>query len=159
MSTTTNKATASKTTRKPRKTASQTTAPSAPVAAPLSALDGSPPAPASKPDAAPSVVAAAQAVILGPVMRKKELIDAVVTHSGLKKKDVKPIVESTLEVLAKALAEKRELNLQPLGRVMIRREKQVRNGRVLVAKIRQSDGGPGPDAKDDEGAVNVDTME
>lgn len=89
-------------------------------------------------------------------MRKKELIDAVVTHSGMKKKDVKPIVESTLEVLAAALAEKRELNLQPLGRVMIRREKQVRNGRVLVAKIRQSDGGPGPEGKDD---ADADTTE
>jgi|GEM_PF-302907 len=147
-STTTEKSKATKTARKPAKASVKP--------APLSALDGSPPAPISKPDATPSVVEAAQSVILGPVMRKKELIDAVVTHSGLKKKDVKPIVESTLEVLAAALAEKRELNLQPLGRVMIRREKQVRNGRVLVAKIRQSDGGPGPESKDD---ADADTTE
>lgn len=147
-STTTERSKATKTARKPAKASVK------PV--PLSALDGSPPAPISKPDATPSVVEAAQSVILGPVMRKKELIDAVVTHSGMKKKDVKPIVESTLEVLAAALAEKRELNLQPLGRVMIRREKQVRNGRVLVAKIRQSDGGPGPEGKDD---ADADTTE
>ena len=106
--------------------------------APLSALDGSPPAPLAKPAADPSVVEAAQPVILGPVMRKKELIDTVVSHSGMKKKDVKPVVESMLAVLGEALAEKRELNLQPLGRIKVRREKVFQSGRVLVTKIRQA---------------------
>jgi DNA-binding protein HU-alpha len=90
---------------------------------------------------------AAQSVILGPVMRKKELIDTVVEHSGMKKKDVKPVVESMLEVLGAALAEKRELNLQPLGRVKIRREKQLPNGRMLIAKIRQANPNNGKDTE------------
>ena len=106
------------------------------VLKPISGFDDLPDAQAAvKPTALPPP----KAVVMGAVMRKRELLDTVVTQSGLKKKDVKPIVESTLEVLAAALAEKRELNLQPLGRVMIRREKQVRNGRVLVAKIRQAE--------------------
>ena len=95
------------------------------------------PAPAAK-KVAPKVVDAPQAVIVGPMMRKKELIDAVVAHAGLKKRDVKPVVESMLAVLGEALSDNRELNLPPLGRVKVRREKQLANGRIMVAKIRQS---------------------
>jgi nucleoid DNA-binding protein len=79
-----------------------------------------------------------QPVVSGPVMRKKELIDLVVERSGIKKKDAKPVVEATLAILGEALAETRELNLQPLGKVKVRREKLMPNGRVLVTKIRQS---------------------
>jgi|TARA_B110000908_G_scaffold165885_1_gene216052 DNA-binding protein HU-alpha len=71
-------------------------------------------------------------------MRKKELIDLVVERSGIKKKDAKPVVEATLAILGEALAETRELNLQPLGKVKVRREKLMPNGRILVTKIRQS---------------------
>ena len=76
------------------------------------------PVPAS---ASPVVVEGPQPVVSGPVMRKKELIDLVVERSGLKKKDAKPIVEATLAILGEALAEARELNLQPLGKVKVRR--------------------------------------
>jgi len=104
--------------------------------APVSALDGNKPL-ATK-AAAPTVVDSPQAVILGPVMRKKELIDTVVTRSGMKKKDAKPIVDTMLAVLGEALADKRELILPPLGRVKVRKEKQLPNGRVLVVKVRQT---------------------
>ena len=84
------------------------------------------------------VVEGPQPVVSGPVMRKKELIDAVVERSGIKKKDAKPVVEAMLAVLGEALADSRELNIQPLGKVKVRRAKQMQNGRVLVTKIRQS---------------------
>lgn len=90
------------------------------------------------PKATPVVVDGPQPVVSGPVMRKKELIDLVVERSGIKKKDAKPVVEATLEILGEALAETRELNLQPLGKVKVRREKLMPNGRVMVTKIRQS---------------------
>lgn len=70
-------------------------------------------------------------------MRKKELVDAVVEHSGKKKRDVKPIVESMLEILGTALVEDRELNLPPFGKLKVRKAKEMPNGRVLVTKIRQ----------------------
>lgn len=113
-----------------------------------------PTAPAAK-KVAPTVVGAPQAVILGPMMRKKELIDTVVARSGLKKKDVKPVVESMLSVLGEALADNRELNLPPLGHLKVRREKQLANGRIVVAKIRQSsatvsDKGANPSAEDED---------
>lgn len=87
----------------------------------------------------PTVVDAPKAVIVGPMMRKKELIDQVVARSGLKKKDVKPAVEMTLAVLGEALADNRELNLPPFGKLKVRREKHLANGRIVVAKIRQSE--------------------
>lgn len=90
------------------------------------------------PKTSPTLVEGPQPVVSGPVMRKKELIDLVVERSGIKKKDAKPVVEATLAILGEALADTRELNLQPLGKVKVRREKQMPNGRVLVTKIRQS---------------------
>ena len=105
-------------------------------AAPTSAVTGKAPTPAKA--ATPSVVEAPQSVVLGPVMRKKELIDKVVEHSGKKKRDVKPVVESMLEVLGAALAEDRELNLPPFGKMKVRKARDLPNGRVMVTKVRQS---------------------
>jgi nucleoid DNA-binding protein len=105
------------------------------------------------PKATPVVVDSPQPVVSGPVMRKKELIDLVVERSGIKKKDAKPVVEATLEILGEALAETRELNLQPLGKVKVRREKLMPNGRVMVTKIRQSM--PNTNTSDDTGSNDV----
>lgn len=73
------------------------------------------------------------------MLRKRELVDAVVRSSGVKKKDAKPVVEAALAELGKALAEGRELALPPLGRVKINREKQLEDGRVLILKLRQKE--------------------
>ncbi len=85
----------------------------------------------------PTVVEAPRPVIIGPVMRKKELIDMVVERSGIKKKDAKPVVEAMLEVLGEALADNRELNLLPLGKFKVVNEKDLNNGRMLRVKVRQ----------------------
>lgn len=107
-------------------------------------------APAAK-TARPTVVDAPQSVILGPVMRKKELLETVVERSGVKKKDAKPVVDSILAILGEALADNRELILPPFGRVKVRREKVMSNGRMMVVKVRQSTGTPGGKAgKDDD---------
>ena len=104
---------------------------------PVSPVNGSAPEPSTSKN--PAVVNAAQSVILGPVMRKKELIDLVVERTGQKKRDVKPAVESMLLVLGEALADNRELILPPFGRLKVKRSKILSDGRVMVAKIRQSD--------------------
>ena len=106
------------------------------VLKPISGFDDLPDAQAA---VKPTVVAPPKAVVMGAVMRKRELIDAVVTHSGLKKKDVKPVVDMVLEVLGQALAENREMNLQPFGRLMVRKERSLTNGRMVIAKIRQAE--------------------
>ena len=104
--------------------------------APTSALDGAAPPAAKQADA--SLVDAPKSVIMGPVMRKKQLIDAVVERSGTKKKDAKPVVEAVMAVLAEALVDNRELVLPPLGRFKIRKERKLANSRVLTIKLRQS---------------------
>ena len=86
----------------------------------------------------PVVVTENTPVVSDPALKKKELIDTVVERSGIKKKDAKPVVEAMLAVLGQTLAEGREMNLQPLGKIKINRAKDVQGGKVLVTKIRQS---------------------
>lgn len=96
------------------------------------------PAAAAATSAPAQAVDAPKPVVLGPMMRKPELVDAVVAKSGMKKKDVKPIVEATLAVLGSALQDARELNLEPMGKVKVTRAKDRTKGKLLVARIRQT---------------------
>ena len=82
-------------------------------------------------------VASAIDPILGNELRKKELFDLVVDRSGMKKKDVKPIVEAMLAVLGDAFAEQREMDLQPLGKLKIQRSKELADGQMTILKLRQ----------------------
>jgi nucleoid DNA-binding protein len=83
-------------------------------------------------------------VIVGPVMRKKELIDLVVERSGIKKKDAKPVVDAMLAVLGEALNDSRELNLLPMGKFKVLNEKDLGNGKMMRVKVRQVDAKPAP---------------
>lgn len=110
----------------------------APVAEALSKVDTSK-TPMATPTA-PSVVEKLSPVVMSNELKKKELFDLVVARSGLKKKDVKPVVEAmlgVLGVLGDVLAEQRELNLQPLGKLKVQRAKELPDGRALVLKLRQ----------------------
>ncbi|MFV8557533.1 HU family DNA-binding protein [Sulfitobacter sp. SBS6] len=93
--------------------------------------------------AAPAVVEAPRPVILGPVMRKKELIDTVVERSGVKKRDAKPVVDAMLAVLGEALSDSRELNLPPFGKLKVINEKELKNGKMIRVKVRQVTQGQG----------------
>lgn len=83
------------------------------------------------------VVSQTDPVVAGPTLRKKELIEAAVEKTGRKKKDVKPIVEAVLAVMGTALGDGRDLNLQPMGNLRVRKSRPLRSGRVLTTKIRQ----------------------
>ena len=76
-------------------------------------------------------------VEITPSLRKKELIDRVVSKSGAKRKDAKPVVEAMLDVLGDALAQGEELNLQPFGKLKINRQKEMAGAKVFVCRIRQ----------------------
>lgn len=80
-------------------------------------------------------------------LRKVELIEMVVERSGVKKRDAKPAIEAALDILDEALADGRELNLKPLGKIKVNRVKQLSNAQVIICKIRR---GPGlnKDAKE-----------
>jgi len=70
-------------------------------------------------------------------MKKQELLARVVERSEIKKKYAKPVVEAMIAVLGEALAEGRELNLPPLGKVKQNRTKETPTARIIIAKIRQ----------------------
>ena len=71
------------------------------------------------------------------VLRKRELIERVMARSGIKKKDAKPTIEAMLAVLGEALAAGEMLNLQPLGRVIVKRQIDKANATVLVCRVRR----------------------
>lgn len=73
-----------------------------------------------------------------PSLRKKELIDTVVLRSGMKKKYAKPVVEAMLEILGETIALKKEMNLQPFGKVMVKKQMDKTSAVVSVVRIRQS---------------------
>jgi len=77
-------------------------------------------------------------VTSGVALRKKELIEAVITSTGMKRGDVKKIVEAALVEMGRALQDSRDLNLQPFGNVKINRERKLDEGRVLATRIRQA---------------------
>ncbi|MFW2589484.1 HU family DNA-binding protein [Sagittula sp. SSi028] len=79
-------------------------------------------------------------VIPQPEMKKKELVDLAVERSGIKKRDAKPAIEAALAVLGEALAEGRELNLVPLGKLKVTRMKKGGNGQIINARVRQPEG-------------------
>jgi len=90
-----------------------------------------------------TVVAPAAPVVAGPVLKKKDLVDRACEKSGVKKKDVRPAVEATLDVLAEALLSGAELMLPPLGRVKVVRQKVLGNARILTIRVRVPSADPG----------------
>ena len=70
-------------------------------------------------------------------VRKNELINLVVEQSGMKKRDVKPVVEATLAVLGRVLGEERAMNLPPFGKIRVVRSKDLERGVIRTLKLRQ----------------------
>ena len=89
-------------------------------------------------------------------MKKKELIDLAVERSGVKKRDAKPAIEAALAVLGEALAEGREINMRPMGKIKVSRMKKVVNGQVINARIRQPEAAEPSD--DPDGTIDTDPL-
>lgn len=70
-------------------------------------------------------------------LRKKELLDRVGAIAKVKKKDLREVVEATLQVLGEALARGEDLNLPPLGRAKVGRQKGVNGGDLYIVKLRR----------------------
>ncbi len=83
-----------------------------------------------------TIVETVTPVVAGAPIKKPELIDRVVAETGMKKKDVKPVVEAMLGVLGRALSDGEDITAPPLGKVMIKRVKDVANARVMNIKVR-----------------------
>ncbi len=98
----------------------------------------------------------------GTAMRKKELVDAVVARSGIKKRDAKPAVEAALAILGETLIAGRALNLPPLGKMKVQNSKELHDATVLNVRMRrkasmddenESDADSGDDAENGDTAL------
>ena len=127
----------SKSTAKPKTTrktpAKSTTATTKTAAKPAVTGPGPIPAP---PKPAPVVVTEKAPVTSAPDLKKQELLAKVVSKSGVAKRDAKPVVEAMLELMGDALQDGRDLNLNPMGKIIIKKSKPVSNGTVLTARVR-----------------------
>lgn len=70
--------------------------------------------------------------------KKKHLFERVVALSGVKKRVAKDVVEATLSALGDALGEGRTVNLPPLGKLTVNRQKDIASGEVLIVKLRRT---------------------
>ncbi len=84
----------------------------------------------------PRTGSAPQAVEKGNRVNTNSLVDAICARTGQKRKDVKPVVEAMLKELGETLLRGDQLNLPPMGKIIVKREKEVGSAHVLNCKIR-----------------------
>ena len=84
-----------------------------------------------------------------PENRTAETAEGAPVVAALKKKDVKDVVETTLQVLGEALAKGEELNLPPLGKAKVNRQKGVTGGDMYIIRLRRFAGKAAKAAKED----------
>ncbi len=76
-------------------------------------------------------------VTVANIVKRKEFMDRVIEKSGMKPKDVKPVVEATLAVLGDAIQQGEEVAVRPLGRMKVNRQKDNMNALISILKLRQ----------------------
>ncbi|SHH24135.1 HU family DNA-binding protein [Marivita hallyeonensis] len=97
------------------------------------------PSRAKAPVTQPDVVVSETPTVSAPELKKKELIDAVVARSGVKKRDAKPVIEAMLAVLGETIADGRELNLAPMGKMKVTRMKRTTKAHVITTRLRRNE--------------------
>jgi nucleoid DNA-binding protein len=99
------------------------------------------PKPAPAPEAAQTDDAKVESTgaATNPAMKLRDLVDRVSDSTGGKKKDVKEIVEATLNEMGGALARGEEMNLPGIGKVRVARSADKDGRAIMVLKVR----GPG----------------
>jgi len=93
---------------------------------------------ANPPSPAVTVVTEVEPNLTEPELKKPELINVIVERTGMKKKDVKPVVEAMLGVLGETLSRGQEMNLQPFGRIKVNNTKELAKAQVHSVRVRQS---------------------
>lgn len=76
------------------------------------------------------------AAVKGVALRTKDLVDIVAELTGGKKAELRRTVEATLEAIGKALATGSDLNVPPLGKLRVAKNKPP----VMTLKLRLADG-------------------
>ena len=94
-------------------------------------------APAVETKATAADVAASKPDGGNPAVRRKEMVERIVAATGKKPNEIKSVLDGVLVELGKALSAGESLNLHPLGKVSVNRQKKFDNREVLVCKIRR----------------------
>ena len=118
-----------KTPVQPRATAPKTAKPKVVMAKKAAPIDGGP-------EAVDGTAKAASG------MRLKDLVEHVAASSGLKKKDVKSVLDAALLQMATALKQGENLNLAGLGRIRVARAAAA-DGGAMTLKLRMGGFGAG----------------
>ncbi|WP_417249080.1 HU family DNA-binding protein [Celeribacter sp.] len=87
---------------------------------------------------APAATVTAPAASVVSEVNKKAFYERVAEASGAKKNKIKPVVDAVLAELGEALMAGEEMNLPPLGKLSVNRQKDAGNAHVLITKIRRS---------------------
>jgi len=104
--------------------------------------------------AAPAIAGAEDEQAL--ILKKQGVVERIVRASGAKKKDVKLILEAALGVLGDALSAGEELNLPPLGKMKVNRQKTEGGAEILILKLRRGSDKVGTAADPKEGLAEDD---
>ncbi|WP_147125174.1 HU family DNA-binding protein [Shimia ponticola] len=75
-------------------------------------------------------------------LKKKDLIDQAVQRSGVKKAMAKAAIEAALAVMGEALERGEGLNIEPLGKVKIQRQKDVQGAKIITTRVRRKTAAP-----------------
>jgi hypothetical protein len=77
----------------------------------------------------------ATAASVRTIVKKKDFLDRVAARPGVVRDSARPVVDATLAVLAEAMLKGEEVNLPPLGKLKVVREKTGNKGPVLVLRL------------------------
>ena len=99
-----------------------------------------------------TIIETVKPMVADAPIKKPELIERVMAETGMKKKDVKPVVEAMLAVLGRALTKGEDLTVPPLGKLMVKRTKEAANATIVTVKLRHPKhvGGPSKTVVGDE---------
>lgn len=85
-----------------------------------------------------SAVAPPTNAAISEPFKKADLIAQVTEATGLKRRDVKAVVEASLSAMAQAMADGRDLNAMPLGKLRQIKTKELASGAVVhTLKLRR----------------------
>ncbi len=84
-----------------------------------------------------------------PELRKKALVELVAEKADVKKKVARDVVEVVLAEIGAALSRGESLNLPPLGKAKINRQKEQGNAEVIVLRLRRGGKSSGDTAETD----------
>ena len=72
------------------------------------------------------------------MLRKKDMLERLTERTGLRKNQIKPVLEAVLAELGDALIKGESLNLPPLGKLTVNRSIAQEKADVVICKLRRA---------------------